>query len=308
MPGRVAARPRRGRPRIINALRESGELDNTLVIFTSDNGFFGGEHRIPTGKNRVYEEAVRVPLMMRGPGIPPAMTVKEMSANTDLAPTIADAAGAKPLVKVDGRSLMPLAAAPRPLQGPRDPARAVLGPRRGGRAEHRRLHRRSAPQRYKYVDNATGEIELYDLEEDPYELDNLYGKSEYAELEGYLHEDLAGLADCAGATCRTQPSLQLQTDGKRRKESKRGKHKRSKRTRRCVRRLHITVAGTTDEPLTSAQFKVNGKRAGSVDEPPFRATVRHKKLGDGRHAEISVDAELLDGRIRTVRDRYKLCR
>ncbi len=75
-----------------------------------------------------------------------------------------------------------------------------------------------------------------------------------------------------------------------------------------MKRLRIAVAGTTGEPLASAKFKVNGKRAGSVDEAPFRVTVRHKKLGDNRRADISVDAELLDGRIRTVRDRYKLCR
>ncbi len=122
----------RGVRTIINELRATGELDNTLVIFTSDNGFFGGEHRIPTGKNRVYEEAVRVPLMMRGPGIPRDETVKEMSANIDLAPTIADVAGATPLVKVDGQLTDAPRPTPGPLQGPRDPARAVLGPRRGG--------------------------------------------------------------------------------------------------------------------------------------------------------------------------------
>ena len=56
--------------RIVAALHASGELDDTLIIFTSDNGFFAGEHRVPVGKNRVYEEAIHVPLEMRGPGIP----------------------------------------------------------------------------------------------------------------------------------------------------------------------------------------------------------------------------------------------
>ena len=73
----------------------NGELDNTLVIYTSDNGFFAGEHRIvQTGKNRVYEEAIRVPLLMRGPGIPQGVTVDDLAINADLAPTILDAAGA----------------------------------------------------------------------------------------------------------------------------------------------------------------------------------------------------------------------
>ena len=55
------------------------------VIYTSDNGFFHGEHRIANGKNRVYEEAIRVPLMMRGPGIPKGVTVDDISVNADLA-------------------------------------------------------------------------------------------------------------------------------------------------------------------------------------------------------------------------------
>ena len=55
---------------VMDALRAQDALDNTYVIFTSDNGFFHGEHRIPTGKNRVYEEAIRVPLLMRGPDVP----------------------------------------------------------------------------------------------------------------------------------------------------------------------------------------------------------------------------------------------
>ena len=84
-----------GAERVINALKASGELDNTLVIYTSDNGFFHGEHRIANGKNRVYEEAIRVPLLMRGPDIPKGVTVDDISINADLPPTILDAAGAK---------------------------------------------------------------------------------------------------------------------------------------------------------------------------------------------------------------------
>ena len=84
-----------GVKRIVDELRESGELDETLVVFTSDNGFFHGEHRLSGGKNRVYEEAVRVPLMMRGPGIPRGVEVRDEVSNADLAPTIIDAAGAR---------------------------------------------------------------------------------------------------------------------------------------------------------------------------------------------------------------------
>ena len=59
-----------GVKKVVDALRANGELDNTLLVYTSDNGFFHGEHRIPNGKQRIYEESIRVPLQMRGPGIP----------------------------------------------------------------------------------------------------------------------------------------------------------------------------------------------------------------------------------------------
>ena len=77
-------------------------------MFTSDNGFFFGEHRIVSGKGRFYEPAIRVPLVIRGPGIPQGETRSSMSANIDLAPTILDLAGAKPLRTIDGESLVPL--------------------------------------------------------------------------------------------------------------------------------------------------------------------------------------------------------
>ena len=79
---------------VVDALEANGELDNTLIIYTSDNGFFHGEHRIPSGKQRIYEESIRVPLQMRGPGIPPGVTVNDLAINADLAPTIVDAADA----------------------------------------------------------------------------------------------------------------------------------------------------------------------------------------------------------------------
>lgn len=103
--------------RVVDALRSSGELRNTLVIYTSDNGFFHGEHRIVTGKNRVYEEAVRVPLLMRGPGVPKGVSVRDLSINADLVLTIADAAGAKPGLAEDGVSLLPFAAEPQRAHG-----------------------------------------------------------------------------------------------------------------------------------------------------------------------------------------------
>jgi arylsulfatase A-like enzyme len=98
--------------RILTALADAGELENTLVVFTSDNGYFAGEHRVRMGKNRIYEEAVRVPLVIRGPGMRAGATVRDLTVNADLAPTILEATGATAGVAQDGRSLLPFAAHP----------------------------------------------------------------------------------------------------------------------------------------------------------------------------------------------------
>ena len=285
---------------VIGALRKSGELDNTIVIYTSDNGFFHGEHRIPSGKNRVYEEAVRVPLLMRGPGIPKDVSVKEMAANIDLAPTIADAAEADPLVKVDGRSLLPLAEHPDRYLG-----REILLEQFSGIAEAGEptggVYSSVRTQRYKYVENATGEVEFYDLFADPYELRNQHGNPKYAEIEAALRRRLdGGLNRCEGDRCRIKPKLELDVKAKRAK----GKH--------CFKagsfRARLLPRGGRETPLTVATFRVGTKKVGVVGEAPFKLGLPTKPLRASRKAEIAVDGELLDGRIRTVEKTYRICR
>ena len=97
-----------GVARVMKTLKDTHQLADTIVIFTSDNGFFFGEHRIPSGKGRFYEPGIRVPLVIRGPGIEHGITQRSLVANVDLAPTILDLAGAKPLRPVDGTSMVPL--------------------------------------------------------------------------------------------------------------------------------------------------------------------------------------------------------
>ena len=97
---------------IVDALRRARELGNTLIIFTSDNGFLHGEHRVALGKVLVYEPSIRVPLIMRGPGVKPARRLSQFVANIDLAPTIVDAANVRAGRKLDGRSLLPLTRKP----------------------------------------------------------------------------------------------------------------------------------------------------------------------------------------------------
>ena len=98
---------------VVGALRAAGELGRTLIVFTADNGFMHGQHRRPTGKNLVYEPAIRVPLVVRGPGVPGGIRLRHLVANVDLAPTVVDAANARAGRRMDGRSLLPLVASPR---------------------------------------------------------------------------------------------------------------------------------------------------------------------------------------------------
>jgi arylsulfatase A-like enzyme len=92
---------------VVDALQRSGQLDNTYIFLGSDNGFHLGQHRLPPGKETAFEEDIRVPLVVRGPGVPHG-TTSAMGMNTDLAPTFATLAGASVPRFVDGRSLVPV--------------------------------------------------------------------------------------------------------------------------------------------------------------------------------------------------------
>jgi arylsulfatase A-like enzyme len=94
---------------MIATLEQSGELENTYIIFTSDNGFHMGQHRLlPGDKKTPYEEDIRVPLIVRGPGVPAGAVRQELVLNNDFAPTIAELAGLSAPTFVDGRSFAPL--------------------------------------------------------------------------------------------------------------------------------------------------------------------------------------------------------
>jgi N-acetylglucosamine-6-sulfatase len=177
---------------IIDELRARGELDDTLIAYTSDNGFFHGEHRIPSGKLHIYEESIRVPLEMRGPGIPRGVNVGDPAINADLAPTIVDAANANPGLVMDGRSLIPVAQNPGIESG-----RELLIEEPSFEAIR--------TERYMYAEHSTGEQELYDLQNDPFELQSRHNAPAYASIKAQLADRLHELQNCAGASCRTQP-------------------------------------------------------------------------------------------------------
>jgi N-acetylglucosamine-6-sulfatase len=96
-----------GVKQIVDTLRADGRLQNTYIIFTSDNGFFYGEHRLTGGKFLAYEPSTHLPFLMRGPGIKAHSESSELAANIDIAPTILSLAKVKPDLSVDGVSLKP---------------------------------------------------------------------------------------------------------------------------------------------------------------------------------------------------------
>jgi N-acetylglucosamine-6-sulfatase len=182
--------------RIVAALSASGELSRTLVIFTSDNGFFHGEHRVPTGKVLLYEPSIRVPLILRGPGVPAGRRLTQHVANIDLAPTIVDAANASAGRVMDGRSLLPLVRNPGLRLG-----RDLLIERGPGAGDFRALR---AP-RYLFAAYANGERELYDLARDRYQLESRHARPSYRAVRRDLARRLAWLRTCSGADCRRRP-------------------------------------------------------------------------------------------------------
>ncbi|MCC6278722.1 MAG: sulfatase [Oligoflexia bacterium] len=93
---------------IIQSLTETGQLENTYIFFASDHGLHFGEHRQMLNKGTMYEEAIRVPMFVRGPNVSKKVSIPHMALNHDLAVTFADLAGAVPTHEVDGKSLVPL--------------------------------------------------------------------------------------------------------------------------------------------------------------------------------------------------------
>jgi arylsulfatase A-like enzyme len=192
--------------RLVAELRRSGAWDDTVLVFTSDNGYYLGEHRRRSGKVQAHEPSLRIPLLMTGPGIRDGRTVDDPVTILDLTATLLDLAGAEPPRTPDGRSV--LAAVTGPGQGW---TRPVLTEAAHGPAERRRTpgFRDSARTsigvrtgRYSYVRHRTGETELYDLWHDPAQLRNVAGTPAYRSDEELLGRVWWRLRNCAGAVCQ----------------------------------------------------------------------------------------------------------
>ena len=181
---------------VVEALQQAGKLDDTVIIYTSDNGFLFGEHRL-IGKSAGYEESIKVPLVMRGPGIPKNETRGALVNNLDVVATIAELTGASPGYALDGKSLAPLFA---DANAPWRSAILFESPINRFQTPNNRFTGVRTATR-KYVKYASGFEELFDLQVDPHELDNLAGEEAYAGDLVSLRSLNDTLKDCAGQSC-----------------------------------------------------------------------------------------------------------
>ncbi len=159
--------------RIVDALRDKAELGSTYLVFTSDNGYLDGEHRIEFGKLLAYEPASQVPLLIRGPGIPAGETSDALVGNVDLAPTIAAIAERR----ADARRRRPARCCRSPATPTRSSDRALLLESlvRDRSTYYGYPYAAIRSGHFLYVEYETGDEELYNLVKDPYELESLAG-------------------------------------------------------------------------------------------------------------------------------------
>jgi len=272
-----------GVKQIIDRLRDTGELQNTYVIYTSDNGYFHGEHRIKSGKNRAYEPALRVPLLIRGPLFPQDVSVRELTTNADPARTVMTVTGAEPSADrpPDGRSLI------NPARNPwRETGRELLIETNSFTAVR--------TQRYKLIENDDGFVELYDLAVDPFELENAAADPAYADPLARLTARLAGLRTCKGETCRLSPELEPTF------ETQRGQGG-------CTRpRIAVGLEGADLAEVERLTVNLDNAPAGTDDTDPFEVRLRRSQLVQ-RKADVEVLASLIDGRRMSWRESFTLC-
>ena len=185
--------------RIRQALEESGELDNTVFIFTSDHGYFYGEHGLNEERRLAYEETARVPLIIRYPRVARSgSTPDQLVQVIDLAPTVMALAGVPDTVARQGKSLVP------PITGDSVPWRkSVLLEYYTDQVFPRTLnmaYQAVRTERHKYIHylELTGMDELYDLQADPFEQDNLIGTPAGDSLLPALRAELTRLQQESG--------------------------------------------------------------------------------------------------------------
>jgi N-acetylglucosamine-6-sulfatase len=262
-----------GVKQILDQLTALGRIENTYVIFTSDNGFFFGQHRLVGGKFLAYEPSTHLPLIIRGPGIEPNTHSGQLVNTVDIAPTILELAGVQADKSIDGTSMVPFMQdsslrTRRPLlfesfvetndveqnggastgettsAGTSRGRLALKGTKSPGAAAHAS---EVAPPKnyygirlgpYKYIEWPDSEKELYDINSDPNELNNIVRDKNYTPIRNFLHEELVRLEECSGRTCQEvaeklplTKSDQLKVKREKEKEQREREREREQRER-----------------------------------------------------------------------------
>jgi N-acetylglucosamine-6-sulfatase len=269
---------------IVDELGSLGRLRNTYIIFTSDNGFFFGQHRLVGGKFLAYEPSTHLPLLIRGPGIKPGSVSGQLASTIDIAPTILELAGVAPDKSIDGTSLVPYLKDPSlrsrvpvlfesfvqtndveqdggasteiPGYSPTTDAGAARGKLGVAGATAKKASGSSAGEPtahasvvappknyygirlgpYKYIEWPDGEKELYDINTDPYELNNVARDKNYGPIRAFLHEQLVRLEECHGRTCQeVAPKLPLTRDQQLKVKREKEKEQRERERERQLR-------------------------------------------------------------------------
>ncbi len=269
----------------------------------------------------LYEPSIRVPLIVRGPGIPAGAHMDQLAANIDLAPTILDLAHAKHGHAVlDGRSLVPffrhpwresgrdlLIERPNEIGASSGSSHHVWTNGETGNGDNGNQGRPGTPfdrayaairtPRFVYAEYASGAKELYDLWHDPQELQNIAGRRAYSAIQQELSHRLARLRTCRGAVCREEPDVRLTVTSIGRRES----------SGRCdLSRVRALVNGHDSRWVKSVRFFAAGRLRSLATTAPFTASFGRAAVGThGKNAPrvrariLFVDGRRLD-RVRPV--------
>jgi len=180
--------------KIIKALKETNQLDNTVIVLTSDNGYFYGEHGLSVERRLAYEESIRMPLLIRYPTAVKAGTVRdEFALNIDLAPTLLEWAGVSVPGRIEGHSLVPLLKASRT-----EWRKSFLIEYYSDRVFPRIRdmgYKAVRNERWKYIHyfELEGMDELYDLKADPYEMTNIINQPDAVKIVEELKREMQRL-------------------------------------------------------------------------------------------------------------------
>ena len=278
---------------ILDELHRDKIRSNTYVFYLSDNGFLFGEHRIRNNKRYLYEEAARVPLVVRGPGVARGETAEDVVVNADLASTFLDLSGATPGLLQDGESLMPVLTTPTLERGRAILLEAYAGPAIKG----------LRTSRYLYTEWDTGRLlperELYDTYADPYQLNNLANDPTYLPVVDQLAAEMHQLEDCAGADCRGAPTAELTLTPTGTSE------------RACADPPLVARLSTSDDAgVVAVSFRAGSKALPDDTVAPFEATIPGSVFRGRPPKPTPVVAKALfdDGRRIALRNNFRACR